>query len=119
MLGLVLVIDLTGAQQLDPVGVAWGLGAGLAVYFVLAASADDPLPPLVMAWGGMCVGALALVALALAGVLPVRAPRTDVQLLGHSTSWLVAVLGLSLVAAVVAGISAARLLGATVRPSSA
>ncbi|MDP9220493.1 MAG: DMT family transporter [Actinomycetota bacterium] len=117
--GLVLVLDLIGSHRLDPVGVLWGLGAavGLAVYFVLSASDDEPLPPLVMAWAAMSLGALALVALSVTGVLPARAPLTDVQLLDHRVSWLVPVIGLALVAALVpyvAGISAARLLGAKV-----
>ena len=117
VLGLVLVLDLAGSHRVDPVGVLWGLGAatGLAVYFVLSARADEPLPPLVVAWGGLAVGAVALLAAAATGVLAVRAPLTDVTLSGAQVSWLVPVLGLSLVAAVVAysaGIAAARLLGA-------
>jgi drug/metabolite transporter (DMT)-like permease len=50
-------------------------------------------------------------------VLPLAAPRTDVTLLDTQVSWLVPVLGLALVAAVVAyvtGIAGARLLGAKV-----
>jgi len=117
LFGLALVLDLAGSHRLDPVGVLWGLGAavGLAVYFVLSAGAEEPLPPLVMAWGGMTVGAVTLALLGAVGVLPVRAPLTDVVLLDRRVSWLVPVLGLSLVAAVVAyvaGIGAARRLGA-------
>ena len=118
VLGLALVLDLAGDHHLDPVGVLWGLGAavGLATYFVLSARQDDPLPPLVVAWAGMCVGAAGLLLAVATGVLAARAPLTDVVLLHRRTSWLVPVLGLSLVAAVVAyvaGIAAARLLGAT------
>jgi drug/metabolite transporter (DMT)-like permease len=117
VLGLVLVLDVAGSGRLDPVGVLWGLGAavGLAVYFVLAAGAEDPLPPLVLVWGGLGVGALALLAAAATGLLAVRAPRTDVVLLGAEVSWLVPVLALALVAGAVAyvlGVRAARLLGA-------
>ena len=117
--GLALVLDLAGAAQVDLVGVLWGLGAaaGLAVYFVVSAGTDDPLPPLVVAWGGLAVGGLVLMGAGLAGVLPLAAPRTDVVLFDARVSWLVPVLGLSLVAAVVAyvaGIVGARLLGAKV-----
>ena len=73
------------------------------------------VPPIVMAWGGMCVGAAALAALGGIGVLPMTARATDVSFLGHRVSWMVPVLGLSLLAAVVAyvaGIGAARRLGA-------
>ena len=114
--GLALVLDLAGDQRLDPVGVLWGLAAaaGLAVYFVLAA-ADDPLPPLVVVWGGLGVGTLALLAAAATGLLALGAPLTDVALLGARVSWLVPVLALALVAAALAyvtGVRAARLLGA-------
>jgi drug/metabolite transporter (DMT)-like permease len=115
--GLVLVLDLTGAGRLDPVGVIWGLGAGvgLAGYFVLAARVDASLPSVAMASGGMAVGAAVLVVLGLVGVLPLRATFGDVTFAGQTTSWLVPIAGLSLIAAVVAylvGIAATRILGA-------
>lgn len=115
--GLVFVLDLTGASRLDPVGVLWGLGAGvgLAGYFVIAGHVDDRLPSVVMASGGMAVGALVLLLLGAVGVLPLRAGLADVSFAGHRMSWLVPIAGLSLIAAVVAyltGIAGARLLGA-------
>jgi len=116
--GLAMVLDLGGSARIDPVGVMWGLLAavGLAIYFLLGAATDEePLPPIVMAWAGMCVGAVALAALGWIGVLPLTATTGDVAFLGHRVSWAVPVLGLSLVAAViayVAGIGAARRLGA-------
>ncbi len=116
LVGLALVLDVTGAHRLDLAGVLWGLGAavGLAVFFVLSAHADAAVPPLAMAWGGLLVGSLGLLALALTGATSLRAPRTDVQLLDHAVSWVVPLLGLSVVAAALAyvtGISAARMLG--------
>ena len=116
--GLVMVLNLAGSARLDPIGVMWGLLAavGLAIYFLLSAAADEePLPPIVMAWAGMCVGAFLLAALGWIGVLSMTATTTDVNLLHYRVSWVVPVLGLSLVAAViayVAGIGAARRLGA-------
>lgn len=117
VLGLVFVLDLTGGARIDPVGVLWGLGAavGLAAYFVLSARGDAGLPSVAMASGGMAVGAAALIALGVVGALPLRATFGDVNFAGHRVSWLVPVAGLSLVAAVVAyvaGIAAARILGA-------
>ena len=143
--GLALVLDLTGPARIDPVGVMWGLlaAAGLAIYFLLSAHGGDqpagsaepvaasgesardgaeaggegPLPPVVMAWAGMCVGAAALGAAAGIGVLPMAASAADVAFAGHRVSWLVPAAGLSLVAAVIAyvtGIGAARRLGAKV-----
>ncbi|MFV2099568.1 EamA family transporter [Micromonospora sp. LOL_024] len=114
--GLVFVLDLTGAGRLDPVGVLWGLGAavGLAGYFVLAGRVDSALPSVVMASGGMAAGAGVLLLLGLAGALPLRATFDTVQFAGQQTSWLVPIVGLALVAAVVAylaGIAAVRVLG--------
>ncbi|MFE9200969.1 DMT family transporter [Micromonospora sp. NPDC007230] len=115
--GLVFVLDLTGAGRLDPIGVLWGLGAGvgLAGYYVIAGRVDAALPSVVMASGGMAIGALALALLGMARLLPLRADTADVTFAGHQVSWLVPIAGLSLIAAVVAylaGVAGARLLGA-------
>jgi drug/metabolite transporter (DMT)-like permease len=120
--GLVLVLDLTGDQHVDAVGVMWGLFAafGLASYFVISAGAADntgsaALPPIVTAWAGLFVGGVVLGALGLVGVLPMHASTADVDLAGWQVSWLVPILGLSVVAAAIAyasGIGAARRLGA-------
>ncbi|MDG4804353.1 EamA family transporter [Micromonospora sp. WMMD980] len=117
LVGLVFVLDLTGAGRLDPVGVLWGLGAavGLAGYFVIAGRLDDELPSVVMASGGMAVGALVLLLLGAVGALPLAAGTADVSFAGHRVSWLVPIAGLSLIAAVVAylsGVAGTRLLGA-------
>ena len=117
LVGLVLVLDITGHQHLDPIGVLWGLGAavGLATYFVMSARAEQALPPIAMAWAGMAVGTVTLLLIGLSGALPMHASARDVRFLHHRMSWLVPVLGISLVAAVYAystGIRAARLLGA-------
>jgi drug/metabolite transporter (DMT)-like permease len=116
LVGLVLVLDVVRGARIDPVGVGWGLLAalGLAAYFVLSARTDDALPPLASAWAGLTVGALVLGAAALVSVLPWRTTATDVVFAGRSTSWLVPVLGLSLLAAAFAyatGIAAVRRLG--------
>jgi len=116
--GLAMVLDLGGPARIDPIGVMWALLAavGLATYFLLGAAADDePLPPVVMAWAGLCVGAAALAALGLTGVLPVTATTGNVEFLGRQVSWVVPMLGLSLVATVISyvtGIGASRRLGA-------
>ncbi len=117
IVGLALVLDLGGVRTVDPVGVLWGLGAsiGLAAYFVLSASTRHSLPPLAFAWSGLTVGAATLAVLGTVGVVPLVASRSDVALAGGHVSWLVPVVGLSLVAgafAYLSGIVAARLLGA-------
>ena len=114
--GLVLVLDVARGARLDPIGILWGLVAalGLAAYFVLSARSEGALPPLVSAWAGMVVGGLVLGAAALVGVLPWRTTASDVEFGDVSTSWVVPVLGLSLLAAAFAyatGVAAVRLLG--------
>jgi drug/metabolite transporter (DMT)-like permease len=116
VLGLVLVLDLFSGSRLDPVGVLWGLGAafGLAVFFVLSSRIDGDLPPVAMASAGMSIGAVTLLVAGGLGVLPMHATFGTVVVAGHRASWLVPVVGLSLIAAAigyVAGIAAARILG--------
>lgn len=117
--GLVLVLDLTGPQHVDVVGVLWGLGAatGLATFFVLSARSGELIPPVTMAWAGMALGTVLLVLFAVVGAVPFRVGTAEVDFAGHRTSWVVPVVGLSLIAAVIAytsGIAAARRLGARV-----
>jgi drug/metabolite transporter (DMT)-like permease len=116
--GLAMVLNLTGPGRIDPVGVVWALlgAVGLASFFLLSAGAErEPLPPIVMAWAGMCVASAGLAAVGWTGLLPMTASTGRVHLLGHQVTWIVPVLGLSLLAAViayVAGIGAVRRLGA-------
>ncbi|TNH31050.1 EamA/RhaT family transporter [Micromonospora orduensis] len=114
--GLAFVLDLAGNADFHPVGVLWGLGAalGLAGYFVLAGRVDPRLPSVAMASGGMAVGAAVLLLIGLTGVLPLHATFGEVTFAGQRTSWLLPIVGLSLVAAVVAylaGIAGTRILG--------
>jgi len=114
--GLVMVLNVIGSVRLDPLGVMWGLLAatGIATFFLLSAAHADPLPPVVMAWAGMCIGAVALGALGWAGALPMRASTDAVRFAGHHLSVLVPIIGLSLIAAAIAylaGIGAVRRLG--------
>ena len=116
--GLGLLADVAGASQINPAGIMWGLleAISLAAYFLLAAAAgEEALPPLVMAWGGLCTGAAFLAVAAATGVLHCTVQAGDVELLHRQVSWIVPVLELSLVSTViayVAGVTAARRLGA-------
>ncbi|WP_417234840.1 EamA family transporter [Arthrobacter sp.] len=117
--GLVLVLDLTGPQRVDPIGVLWGLGAavGLAVYFFVTAKANDSLPPLVLATGGLLVGAVLMLLLGATRLLPFTATFGAVGFAGFETPWWVALAGLIILATVLAyvsGIMAARSLGSKV-----
>jgi drug/metabolite transporter (DMT)-like permease len=116
--GLAFVADLAGTSQLSPIGIMWGLLQAfcLAAYFLLsAAGGKTVLPPLVLACGGLCVSAVFLAVASGIGVLRFTANAGHAELLHREVSWIVPVLELSLVAAMiayVAGIAAARRLGA-------
>ncbi|GAA1984437.1 EamA family transporter [Isoptericola halotolerans] len=116
LVGLLLVLDLTGAR-VSLVGTAWALGAmiGASAYFLLNARADTGLPPLSLAAGGLTVGTLSLGALAAVGLLPMSASTAPVTLGGATLPWWSALAVLGVVAAGVAyvtGIAAGRRLGA-------
>ncbi len=104
LVGLVLVLDLTGTDTVDPVGVAWGLFAAvcLAGYFSLSAREDADLPPLLMAAGGTAVGASAIALAGMLGIVPVGFAAADTVLAGISVSWLVPALWLVVVSTAVA-----------------
>ncbi|MBP2412639.1 drug/metabolite transporter (DMT)-like permease [Arthrobacter stackebrandtii] len=119
MAGLVLVLDLAGDQRVSVAGVLWGLGAAVcsAVYFVMSARTDDDVPPVLMAGGGMAVGAVLILLLGWTGLLPMAFTFNNPVFAGAEVSWLVPVLGLVLVTTVFAylmGIVATRGLGSKV-----
>lgn len=114
--GLGLVLNLFGEAHVDPVGVVWALAAAaaLACYFVLSAHIDPEVPPVAMASAGMVVGAGVLWLIGLVGIVPLHRGASTVEFASTRMSWILPVLGLSLVAAVIAyatGITAARILG--------
>jgi drug/metabolite transporter (DMT)-like permease len=124
--GLALMLNLTGADGVSLTGVLFALAAAvsMAVYFfqsaatpgTAGASADSArdLPPVVLTWGGMIVGAAAIALVGAARVMPLRFAGADVALFGGRTNWIVPVLGLGVIAAAIAyvtGIGAARRLG--------
>ena len=132
--GLALMLNLTGSGGVSLIGVLWALTAAvsMAVYFFQSAATSETvgasnagaggagasrpadLPPVVLTWGGMMVGAASIALLGAARVTPLRFTSADVALFGGRTSWIVPVLGLGVVAAAIAyvtGIAAARRLG--------
>ena len=82
--GLVLVVAPAGGVRLDPVGVAFGVGAMACVagYFVLAARPADGLPPIALAAAGLLVGGVLLGLFGLTGLVPFTASTVDVTVLG-------------------------------------
>jgi drug/metabolite transporter (DMT)-like permease len=115
-LGLVLVLDLVSGADLSLPGVLWALAAmvGCATYFIISADEDNGLPPLVLAWAGLVVGALVLAVLGILGVLPMRASTAATSYADTDVAWWVPLVVLGLVTAAlayVAGIAAGRRLG--------
>ena len=116
--GLVLILDVFGGVRISGIGVMWGLIAavGLASYFLLSGhAAEEPLPPLTLAGGGLVVGAITFAVLGLSGILPMTFVGDPVTLAGAVLPGWVAVVELAVVAAATAyvtGIMAARALGA-------
>lgn len=116
MVGLVLVLNLTGDTVLDPTGVAWALFASacLCVYFILSATVVEDLSPVVVIGSGFIVGFFALAGLGLVGLLPMSFLADDGQLNGVILPWWAFAGMLVVVATVFAyltGIAAARRLG--------
>jgi drug/metabolite transporter (DMT)-like permease len=116
--GLVLVLDLVSGVVVDPVGLAWAIGAmlGAATYFVLSSSGDgeDGLPGTVLAAAGLVIGAVVLFAAGLLGVVPLAVSDAPVRFAAVSVPWWVALGGLGVVTAAIAyvtGILAIRRLG--------
>lgn len=123
VLGITLVLDVFSGARIDAVGVAWGLGAAACAvcYFLMSdrVSADGSgLQALTLATGGMVVATVAVTALGLSGVMPLRFTANDAVVAGVTVPWLVPVLLLGVVATAIAytlGISGV----ARLRPSFA
>jgi len=116
IVGLVLVLDVFGARQVDPVGAMWALlaGVGLASYFLISAETSDGLPGLTLASTGLLVGAVVLALAGITGVAPLHWNTQAVELGGRMVPWWFDVAALGLVAAALSyatGIQASRRLG--------
>lgn len=115
-IGLLLVLDVLSAGSVSGLGVVFALLAmvGAAVYFVLSSHQDNALPPIVLAAGGLVVGAVALGLAGLLGVVPLHASTRPASYDGTSVAWWLPIVGLGVVTAAVAyvtGIAASRRLG--------
>jgi drug/metabolite transporter (DMT)-like permease len=119
LFGLSLVVGVWTGVELRWEGIAWGLAAAVcqASYFLVADRARSATPPLVLAGVGMTVGAVVVVALGVAGVLPIviDTAATGVYLAGVDVGWPVAATLLVVVASVIAylaGVAAIARIGA-------
>lgn len=114
--GLVLLLDVLGAGEIDVVGIAFALIAmtGAATYFVMSADDTSGVPGITLAAGGLVVASAALWILAALDVMPFRATTSPVVFAMGSVPWWIPLLLLGLVTAALAyvtGIAAARHLG--------
>ncbi|MDO9378472.1 MAG: DMT family transporter [Nocardioidaceae bacterium] len=114
--GLVLVLDLVSGADLSVLGVLWALGAmvGVAAYFLMSADESNGLPPLVLAAGGLVVGAVVLALLGVVRLLTMETSTASVSYAGVQVPGWSALLVLGVVTAGVSyttGIVAGRRLG--------
>lgn len=120
IVGLAFVLDLRGGLTLNPIGVAWGLGAALCLcaYFLLSEDngAGAAVNPLLLTTAGTGIGATLLLAAATAGFLPLTAHAGVTILADQSVGWWLPAALLILISAVLAyptGIVAVRRLGSS------
>jgi drug/metabolite transporter (DMT)-like permease len=120
IVGLAFVLDLRDGLTLNPIGVAWGLGAALCLcaYFLLSEDngADAPVSPLLLTTAGTGVGAALLLAAGAAGILPLTANGGVTILADQAVGWWLPAALLILMSAVLAyptGIVAVRRLGSS------
>lgn len=119
LLGLMLVLDVFSGFDVDALGVVFGLLAmvGSATYFLISSRADESMPPLALATGGLGVATATLLISGAVGVLPMHTATAPVELAGHRMHWLVPVVAIALISASLAyllGIMGTARLGSTV-----
>ena len=107
IVGITLVLDVLNGAHVDAVGVAWGLGAALCAvcYFMMsdAVTADGSgLHAITLAAGGLVVATVAVAALGVSGVMPVRFTANDAVVAGVTLPWVVPVLLLGVIATAIA-----------------
>lgn len=89
LVGLLLVLDIGGGANLDPLGVMWGLVAAacLCAYFVISARPMATVSPTTLAGAGLLVATVVLGVLGATGVLELRASTQAVDLRGLALPW--------------------------------
>lgn len=123
IVGITLVLDVFHGAKVDAVGVAWGLGAAVCAvcYFMMsdAVTADGSgLHAITLAAGGLVVATVAVAALGMSGVMPMRFTANDAVVAGLTLPWYIPVLLMGIIATAIAytlGISGV----ARLRPSFA
>ncbi len=120
LVGLALVLDVTSGLTINPIGIAWALGAalGLSAYFVLAENNDSAtIHPLLLTTAGLGIGGLAVALAGVIGFVPMAGRIGSTTLAGAAVPWWLPMLVLILISGVFAyltGIVAVRRLGSSV-----
>ncbi|MEH3141728.1 MAG: EamA family transporter [Mycobacterium kyogaense] len=112
--GITAVLGLVGPHGFSPVdfdlvGVAFGLAAAVcaACYFLMSEKVSGPdseagtpqnprLHPITLATAGLFVGAVAVAAIGVTGVMPMTFTANDTVVAGMTTSWVLPVVALAL-----------------------
>jgi drug/metabolite transporter (DMT)-like permease len=99
--GIMLVLNVVSGAHINLIGVGWALAAAVcaACYFMMSDAVDtdgEGLSSITLATGGLIVGAAAVAALGVAGVMPLTFTTNDAVVAGWSRSWVVPVIALAL-----------------------
>jgi drug/metabolite transporter (DMT)-like permease len=105
--GMMLVLNVLSGAHINAIGVIWGLAAAVcaACYFMMSdrVTADGSgLNAVTLAAGGLIVGTAAVVVLGAAGVMPLTFTTNDVVVAGWTTSWVVPVIAMAVIATAIA-----------------
>ncbi|MBI3228343.1 MAG: EamA family transporter [Mycolicibacterium cosmeticum] len=105
--GIMLVLDVFAGARINSAGVSWGLAAAVcaACYFMMsdeAASDGDGLHPVTLAAGGLVVGAVAVAALGLSGVMPMTFSTHSTVVAGLTLPWFIPVIALAIIPTAIA-----------------
>ncbi len=108
VVGIMLVLNVFSDAHINLVGVGWGLAAAVcaACYFVMSANVgaadNEGVNPITLAAGGLVVGTAAVTALGVGGIMPLTFTTNDTVIAGATTSWVVPVIALGVVATAIA-----------------
>jgi drug/metabolite transporter (DMT)-like permease len=109
VLGIMLVLNIfDSTSRIDGIGMLWGLGAAVcaACYFMMSDRVGDGdaggLHAITLAAGGLIVGAIAVAALGVSGLMPLTFTTDDAVVAGFNVSWYVPVLAIGVISTAVA-----------------
>jgi drug/metabolite transporter (DMT)-like permease len=113
--GIMLVLGIFDASgfsdaHINLIGVGWALAAAVcaACYFVMSANVSngsagsEGVNPITLAAAGLVVGTAAVTLLGVVGIMPLTFTTNDTVIAGLTTSWVVPVVALGVVATAVA-----------------